>query len=84
MTPSNIVKVQMMSMGPNKATFSYADLEKLQILELSYKGVNISMLILLPKQGEYYDYETGERIVYNYTLKDIELSAEKMNEYNHR
>lgn len=72
-TSNNIVKTPMMHMNPDKARFNYADLEKLQILELPYKGEKISMLILLPKQGEDVDRE--------YTLKDIELSSEKLNEY---
>lgn len=80
-TSTNTVKIPMMYMKPDKTTFNYADLEKLQILELPYKGEKISMLILLPKQGEDYDYETRERIVSDYTLKDIEISSEKLNEY---
>ena len=80
-TPTNVVKTPMMYMDPDKARFNYADLEDLQILELHYKGEDISMLILLPKQGEDYDFETGERITFDYTLEDIELSSEKLEEY---
>jgi serine protease inhibitor len=80
-TPTNIVKTPMMYMKPDKTRFNYANLEKLQILELPYKGEDISMLVLLPKQGEDYDFETGKTIISDYTLKDIELSAEKLNEY---
>ena len=39
------------------------------------------MLVLLPKQGEDYNIETGEVIASDYTLKDIELTSEKLNEY---
>src|SRR6056297_1395393 len=35
-TPNNIVKTPMMYMDPDKARFNYADLGKLQILELPY------------------------------------------------
>ncbi len=50
-TPTDIVKVPMMYMKPEKAKFNYADLEDLQILELPYKEEKISMLILLPKDN---------------------------------
>ncbi len=50
-TPDNIVKVPMMYMDPDKARFNYADIGDLQILELPYKGEEISMLILLPTEN---------------------------------
>lgn len=80
-TPSNIIKTPMMSMHPEKARFNYADLDKFQILELPYKGEKISMLVLLPKQGEEYNFETEKTTTYNYNLEDIELSSEKLKEY---
>ncbi len=69
-TPSNIVKTPMMYMDPDKARFNYADLEDLQILELPYKGEDLSMLILLPSEN----------------LESIEptLSTEKLSEYKNQ
>ena len=66
-TPNNIIKVQMMNMRPEKASFNYADTEDAQILELPYKGNKISMLVILPTKD----------------LASIEssLTLEKLNEY---
>jgi len=66
-TPDNIVKTPMMNMDPEKAKFNYAKTEDLQILELPYKGDEVSMLVLLPKES----------------LDSIEssLTAEKLEEY---
>lgn len=66
-TPANIVKTPMMYMNPKKATFYYADTGDLQILELPYKGEEISMLILLPKE--------------NLDSVESSLNLEKLNEY---
>ncbi len=49
-TPNNVVKTPMMYMDPDKARFNYVDTGDLQILELPYKGEEISMLILLPTE----------------------------------
>jgi serpin B len=48
-TPSNVKQVSMMYMKNDKARFNYTETDDLQILELPYKGNDISMLILLPK-----------------------------------
>ena len=69
-TPDNVVKVPMMRMEPEKTEFNYADLENLQILELPYKGEEISMLILLPKE--------------NLDSIEFSLNAEKLTEYKNQ
>src|SRR3972149_5587326 len=66
-TSTNIVKTPMMNMDPDKASFNYADTGDLQILELPYKGDEISMLVLLPSE--------------NLDAIETTLTAEKLNEY---
>jgi len=66
-TPTNIVKTPMMFMDNDKAEFNYADIGDLQILELPYKGEEISMLILLPTE--------------NLAAIEPSLTAEKLKEW---
>jgi serpin B len=88
-TPNSPIQVEMMhltsenmrNMKPEAARFNYAEFEKLQIIELPYKGDELSMIILLPKQYEYYDYETDQIKKYEYTLDDIEFTYDNFNEY---
>ena len=72
-SPDKTVKVQMMSLTGNKAKFNYAFIpdEELQIIELPYEGEELSMLILLPKEGGLSSFEES-------------LTAEKLNELRNR
>ena len=65
-TPKNVIKVQMMKMNPEKTRFNYVDIGEAQLLELPYKGNDISMLIILPSE--------------NLASIDPSLSIEKLNE----
>lgn len=49
---NNIVKVPMMRRTDEEAKFNYAENDRLQILEMPYSGEELSMLILLPKNGD--------------------------------
>ena len=49
-SPGNTVKVPMMSLA--EAELNYAETDDIQILELPYKGEELSMLIILPKKSD--------------------------------
>ena len=71
----------MRDMKPEPARFNYAELDKIQIIELPYKDEELSMIIVLPKQYESHNFMTGEVVKYEYTLDDVDFSLEKFNEY---
>ncbi len=60
------VEVDMMFMGEEK--FSYTEDENVQVLEMSYKGEDISMIIILPKEN-------------NLTKIENSLTLEKINDW---
>lgn len=77
-TPDNVVKVPMMYMDNDKATFNYVDIGDLQILELPYKGEDLSMLILLPTEdfGSIESSLTAEKLVeYKNQMQETKLDA---------
>jgi len=67
-TPTQTVKVQMMTLTGEDAKFNYLETENLQILEMPYKGEELSMLVFLPKEGTLSEFEQS-------------LTAEKLNEW---
>ncbi|MBS1266928.1 MAG: hypothetical protein MAG795_00897 [Candidatus Woesearchaeota archaeon] len=67
-TPTQSVKTQMMTLTGEKAKFNYAKTENLQILEMPYKGEELSMLVLLPREGTLDEFEQS-------------LTLEKLNEW---
>jgi len=46
------VEVPMMHHRPKSAIFGYAEREELQILEMRYAGLNLSMIVFLPKERD--------------------------------
>ncbi|MBI3018586.1 MAG: serpin family protein, partial [Deltaproteobacteria bacterium] len=52
------IKVPMMRLEDRELKFQYAETEKLQLLEMPYKGDELSMLLLLPKNNDLKALET--------------------------
>lgn len=65
-TPETKIQVPMMRRTDKNAKFNYAETDEVQVLEMVYKGEDISMLVLLPK---------------NKTINELELSVEKIEEW---
>jgi serpin B len=64
--PETNIQVPMMRRTDKDAKFNYAETDEVQVLEMLYKGEDISMLVLLPK---------------NKTLDELEISTEKLNQW---
>jgi len=64
-TNGKTIKVPMMSLAGEKARFNYSENDEIQIIELPYKGGEISMIIILPKND----------------LNSLALNNQKLNEY---
>ncbi|MFA5411475.1 MAG: serpin family protein [Candidatus Omnitrophota bacterium] len=58
-SPDNLVKARMMELIDEEIKFNYSETEKLQVLELPYAGDELSMLVLLPKEGEMHSLEVA-------------------------
>ena len=67
--PGNVVQTPMMEIAGG-SSLNYANLEDLEILELPFKGNEISMMILLPKS--------------NLSVIEPSLTAEKLIEYKNQ
>jgi serpin B len=71
--PGEKVKTEMMFMKTGDTKFNYLETEELEIIELPYKGGDVSMLVLLPKN----DIKEVEN---NLTFEKLEGYKSKMKE----
>jgi len=55
-TPTETVEVDMMN---QEGKFNYAETGEAQVLELPYKGDDLSMIIILPNKNDIHELETG-------------------------
>lgn len=69
-TPANTVKVPIMKMPADSIEFLYTEDNRMQLLEMPYKGDDLSMLILLPMEK---DLTTLERLIDLNRLNNFKL-----------
>lgn len=69
-SPEKTVKVDMMRLTGEEATFNYAETEELQILEMFYEGEDLSMLIILPKESDLNSLEDSFSLEKLYELRN--------------
>jgi len=70
-----VVQVDMMHMKNDKASFNYLDTGSLQVLELPYKGEDVSMLILLPEDINSLELTTENLEKWKSEMKEGDLDA---------
>jgi serpin B len=73
-SPTQTVKVQMMTLTGNKAKFNYAEDNLSQTIELPYNGKDISMYIILPQKDDLNGFEK------NFTLEKYSMMLNQMHE----
>lgn len=71
-TPDNTVNVSMMRLFGDDAEFKYIRDDGVQVLEMAYKGDEISMVIFLPAEGQLADFEN------TLSLEKVEQWKDKM------
>ncbi|MDD3101841.1 MAG: serpin family protein [Patescibacteria group bacterium] len=67
-SPANTVKISMMQRADKDAKFNYTETDDLQVLEMTYKGDKLSMMVLLPKNEDLSLFENS-------------MSLEKINDW---
>ena len=75
------INVPMMQLTGKDAEFNYVENEEVQMLEMDYKGEELSMLLILPYPKN--EYLRDEKIFRQKTLEDIKglLTPEKISEW---
>lgn len=87
LTSGEKTKVPMMRLEDDDLDFNYAESDGIQILEMPYRGNNVSMLVLLPRTEltdmakRKYEMKGKEPQTSNITELEAMLSAEKLDDW---